>query len=278
MPTFNPRIGRVRALAAVMASAVWLAPAANAQVKAPASTVQNSTLDARLFHQLLIGEIELREGDLSAAYQLMLDAARRTSDEQLFRRATDIALQGRAGDEALVAVKAWRQALPGSPEAMRYQIQLLVQLNRTGDTVEPLQALLKITPSVQRAALIGALPRLLARSSDHILAANVMEQALLPYIDDPDTRVAARVTIGRGWLAAINGTKALALAQSAHEMDRSAEGPAGLALEMLPGTPAAEAIVQDHLAAKPDSNGVRLLYVRSLLNAQRYADAAPFSV
>ena len=273
MPTFNPRIGRVRALAAVMASAVWLAPAANAQVKAPASTVQNSTLDARLFHQLLIGEIELREGDLSAAYQLMLDAARRTSDEQLFRRATDIALQGRAGDEALVAVKAWRQALPGSPEAMRYQIQLLVQLNRTGDTVEPLQALLKITPSVQRAALIGALPRLLARSSDHILAANVMEQALLPYIDDPDTRVAARVTIGRGWLAAINGTKALALAQSAHEMDRSAEGPAGLALEMLPGTPAAEAIVQDHLAGKPDSNGVRLLYVRALLAGQRLADA-----
>jgi len=273
MPTFNPRIGRVRALAAVMASAVWLAPAANAQVKAPASTVQNSTLDARLFHQLLIGEIELREGDLSAAYQLMLDAARRTSDEQLFRRATDIALQGRAGEEALVAVKAWRQALPGSPEAMRYQIQLLVQLNRTGDTVEPLQALLKITPSVQRAALIGALPRLLARSSDHILAANVMEQALLPYIDDPDTRVAARVTIGRGWLAAINGTKALALAQSAHEMDRSAEGPAGLALEMLPGTPAAEAIVQDHLAAKPDSNGVRLLYVRALLAGQRLADA-----
>jgi len=101
----------------------------------------------------------------------------------------------------------------------------------------------------------------------------VMEQALLPYIDDPDTRVAARVTIGRGWLAAINGTKALALAQSAHEMDRSAEGPAGLALEMLPGTPAAEAIVQDHLAAKPDSNGVRLLYVRALLAGQRLADA-----
>jgi tetratricopeptide (TPR) repeat protein len=65
----------------------------------------------------------------------------------------------------------------------------------------------------------------------------------------------------------------LALAQSAHEMDRSAEGPAGLALEMLPGTPAAEAIVQDHLEAKPDSNGVRLLYVRSLLSAQRLADA-----
>jgi tetratricopeptide (TPR) repeat protein len=273
MPTFKPRIGRVHALAAALASAVCMVPAADAQVRTAPSAVQNSTLDARLFHQLLIGEIELREGDLSAAYQLMLDAARRTSDEQLFRRATDIALQGRAGDEALVAVKAWRQALPGSTEALRYQVQLLVQLNRTGDTVEPLQALLKITPAAQRAALISVVPRLLARSSDHILAANVMEQALMPYIDDAETRVAARVTIGRGWLAAINGTKALALAQSAHEMDRSAEGPAGLALEMLPGMPAAETIVQDHLAAEPDSNGVRLLYVRALLAGQRLADA-----
>ncbi|MEO6032109.1 MAG: tetratricopeptide repeat protein, partial [Burkholderiaceae bacterium] len=55
----------------------------------------------------------------------------------------------------------------------------------------------------------------------------------------------------------------------------SAEAPAGLALELLRREPAAEAIVQTHLAANPNSNGVRLLYVRTLLAAQRYADAAP---
>ena len=83
----------------------------------------------------------------------------------------------------------------------------------------------------------------------------------MPAAATATTRVAARVSIGRGWLAAINGEKALALAQSAHEMDRGAEGPAGLALEMMPGTPAAEEIVKGVLAAKPDSNAVRLLYV-----------------
>lgn len=271
MPTIRSKSSRTRVLAAVWAVAI--APAAFAQADAPASKVENSALNAALFHQLLISEIELREGELAASFQLMLDAARRTGDEQLYRRATEIALQGRAGDEALAAVKAWRQALPNSGEALRYQVQLLVQLNRTADVVEPLQALLKITPPAQRAALITALPRFFARSSDRNLAANVLEQALLPYINEPDTRVAARVTIGRGWLMAINGTKALALAQSAHEMDRSAEGPAGLALEMLPGTPEAEAIVKDQLAAKPDSTGVRLLYVRALLTGQRLADA-----
>jgi tetratricopeptide (TPR) repeat protein len=259
-------------LAAALACAVF-APLARAQAVDAPSKVENSALNGPLFQQLLIAEIELRQGDIAAAYQLTLDAARRTKEEQLFRRATEIALQGRAGNEALAAVKAWRQAIPDSADALRFQVQLLVQLNRTEDVVEPLQTLLKITPPAERSMLISALPRLLARSSDRNQAASVLEQVLLPYSEAPDTRVAARVAIGRGWLAAINGTKALALAQSAHEMDRAAEGPAILALEMLPGTPAAEAIVRDHLAVKPDSNGVRLLYVRSLLAAQRLVDA-----
>jgi tetratricopeptide (TPR) repeat protein len=289
MPSSNPRIGRARALSVLLAGA-FLAPAMSFAQTAPAPApqvippadaasaaapdkVENSDLNGPLFQQLLIGEIQLRDGDLASAYQLYLDAARRTRDDQLFKRATDIALQGRAGDEALVAVKAWRGAAPDSVEALRYEVQLLVQLNRTPETVEPLTNLLKLTTPEQRPSLIAALPRFFARSSDRNEAASAIEQVLLPYADAPDTRVAARVSIGRGWLAAINGTKALALAQSAHDMDRTAEGPAGLALEMMPGTPAAEAIVKDHLVAKPDSNGVRLLYVRTLLTSQRLADA-----
>lgn len=291
MRTFPTRSGRARAIAAAWASTTLVVCAtAQAQVKAPAAAsapsalaeaksaeasekVENSGLTAALFNQLLVGEIELRQGETGTAYQLLLDAARRTGDERLFRRATDIALQGRAGDEALVAVKAWREAVPTSTEAPRYQVQILVQMNRVGDTLEPLQALLKATPVMQLPALITAIPRFYTRSSDRTLAANVTEQALLPYIDAPGTRVAARVTVGRGWLAAINGAKALALAKNAHELDPAAEGPAALALEMLPGMPEAEAIVQDHLRVKPDSSGVRLLYVRILLASQRVVDA-----
>jgi hypothetical protein len=110
-----------------------------------ASRVENSSLDAPLFYQLLLSEIELREGQAGTAYQLMLDAARRSRDEQLFRRATEMALQARAGDQALSAVLAWRQALPQSADALRYQIQLLVALNRINDVEEPLSALLRQT-------------------------------------------------------------------------------------------------------------------------------------
>ncbi len=297
MPSHQLRPSHAQLLAVVLAAASTFAslPAAFAQAPAPTpapapvppasgasappdadaapAKIENSNLTAPLFNQLLIGEIEVREGDLSAAFQLMLDAARRTNDEQLYRRATEIALQGRAGDQALGAVKAWRQGLPQSLDALRVQSELLIQLDRLNDAVEPLQTLLKLSPPPQRLALINSLPRFFARSSDRKLAANVIEQTMLPYINDPDTRVAARVTVGRGWLLAINGTKALALAQSAHEMDRAAEAPAGLALEMLPGTPEAEAIVKDQLDAKPDSTAVRLLYVRALLTGQRVEDA-----
>jgi len=273
MPTPSPRTSRLPMRAAAVLASLACASTFALAADGKPSRVENSPLNAPLFNQLLISEIEVREGDLATGYQLMLDAARRTADEQLYRRATEIALQARSGDDALAAVRAWRQGLPGSVEALRYEIQLLVQLDRTADTVQPIQALIKLTAPAQRSSLINALPRFLARSKDRKLAANVLEQALLPYINEPDTRVAARVTVGRGWLGAINGTKALALAQSAHEMDRGAEGPAGLALEMLPGTPEAEAIVVDHLAAKPDSNSVRLLYVRALLTAQRLVDA-----
>ena len=276
MPVFSSRFRVARTVVAVAASIVMtqgvVAQGTDATQLALAK-VDNSNIDAPLFYQLLIGEMQLREGEAGAAFQVILDAARRTKDEQLFRRATDIALQSRAGDQALVSAKAWRQTLPESLDALRYQVQLLVALNRPQETLEPLQALLKQTPPAERPSLITALPRFFARSADKAQIATLTEKVLSPYVDAPATRNAALVTNGRSWLAAQDNAKALALAQSAHAQDPTAEGPAILALELPAGDASAAAIVQGHLAAKPDSNGVRLLYVRALLAVPRFADA-----
>ena len=255
------------------AQAAPAAPAASRPATKAESSVNNSSLDAPLFYQLLIGEIELREGDAGTAYQVMLDAARRSKDEQLFRRATEIALQARAGDQALDAAKAWRQTLPDSLDAHRYQIQLLIAMNRPADTLEPLRSLLKLAPASERSNLIATMPQFFARSTDRANAAAVLEQAVQPYLDSPDTRTAARVVVGQSLVATQRLDEALAMAYRAHKDDPTAEGPAGLALDMLPGVAQAEAIVLSHLQAKPDSNTVRLLYVRSLTGSQRFADA-----
>ena len=241
--------------------------------KVEIAKVDNSKLDAALFYQLLIGEIELRAGAPGEAYQVILDAARRSKDEQLFRRAVDIAVQARAGDQALAAVKAWRLAVPASLDAMRYHAQLLVPLNRIRESVEPLQSLLQRTPAAQQLELILAMPRFFARSADRAQAAIVVEQVLTPYLEAPQTRGAALVSVARGWLAASDRVKALALTQRAHQLSPGAEAPAALAIEMLADAPQADAVVLSHLAARPDSHDVRLLYVRALLTTQRIADA-----
>jgi tetratricopeptide (TPR) repeat protein len=56
-------------------------------------------------------------------------------------------------------------------------------------------------------------------------------------------------------------------------LDLRAEGPALVALDMLPEQAAAEAIVTQHLAAQPKSLGVQLGYARALAAAQRYVEA-----
>ena len=272
MPSFSP-IARAACALALASSMSALSPLAAAQAVASNASNGNSGLDAPLFYQLLIGEIEFRSGEAGTAYQVLLDAARKTRDPQLFRRATDIALQARAGDQALLSARAWRTAWPDSIEAHRYVIQLLVVLNRSAETVEPMKSLLDITPAAGRVEQIIGLPRFFGRAQDRKQAAGLIEQVLQPYANVPATQTAANVALGRSWLLAGDTGRALELARRAHATDPTAEGPAQLALDLLPGTPTAEAIVIGHLSARPANNAIRMLYSRTLSGSQRFADS-----
>jgi tetratricopeptide (TPR) repeat protein len=246
---------------------------AAAQADPAAETRGNSSLDAPLFYQLLIGEIELNSGEAGSAFEVILDAARRTRDDTLFRRAVDIALQGRAGDQALSASRAWRTSNPNSLDALRVQLQILSALSRMGEAAEPLRAMLALTPEAEQPSLIAATPRFLQRASDPKQAAAMLEDVLRPYLDKPATAAAARVAMARGWLAAGETAKALALAQVAAKEDPAAPGPALLAMELIASQPAAEKIVAGFLQRADADFSIRLSYVRALTGLQRYADA-----
>ena len=273
MSAFNVRSRHRAALALALAGFMLAGPAVAAAPPA-APKVQNSSLDAPMFFELLLGEIELTQGDAGDAYQRLLGAARRSKDEQLFKRATDIALQARAGDQALAATRAWREALPESQDALRYQIQIYVALNRIADAEEPLVSLLRESPRPALPAMIEAVPRFLGRSADRLAVATVVERALKPFADAPETRTSALVATGRGWLAAGDSSKALAYAQRASAAEPGAESAAFLALDLMAQQPQAEALVAAQLAAAPASPNVRLLYVRTLATTQRLGEAA----
>ncbi len=235
-----------------------------------------SALDGELFYQLLVGEITAQEGEPGAGYALILDAARKTGDAQLYQRATEIALQSRSGDAALQAALAWKQALPTARDPNRYVLQILIALNRITETAVPLKTGIELAPAEDRSLAIAAIPRAYARVNDKKLASEVVEQALAAYLANPATAASAWTTVARMRLAAGDTQGALAAIKTASAADPRYQGPALVAMDLMQaGVPEAELLVTRYLA----DNGktypeIRMGYARALLDAQRYAEAS----
>ncbi len=268
-------IRTLRRTALVVLIATLCANVSFAQNK-PESTAPpvNSALDAELFYQLMLGELNAIGGEPGVGFSILLDVARKTGDPRLFKRATDIALRGRSGDSALQAARAWRSALPQSREANRYLLQILIGLNRLEETLDPLKRDLSLTAIPERSATINSLPAYYARSSDKKQAANIVEQALAEVLDSADFGPAAWTSIGRLRAEAKDMEGALAAARRGHSLDPMADGPAILALSLFSaGSAPAETLLTDYLGR----NGryeVRMDYAVALIGKQRYAESS----
>jgi len=232
--------------------------------------------NAQIFYQVLLGEMSAASGDTGAAISLLLDAARKTQDEALFQRATDLALGARAGETALQVARSWRQAFPKSLPAARYQLQILTAINRVSDSAESLRAVIELTPASERNQVLALVPALYARASDKKLAASVIEQSLAAALADAQSSASAWSAVGRARLAAGDSGGALEAVQRALAADARSRPALGLALDLMtPGQTQAEALVRRYLdgpgQAEPQ---VRIDYVRNLLDQQRYAESA----
>lgn len=246
---------------------------ANAQSPGVNAAPGASALDAALFYQLLLGELEARGGEPGAAYSLILDAARKTHDAALYQRAVDVALEARSGDSALSAARAWRQAIPASKDANRYVLRILIGLNRIGETLEPLKREIAAPDAGQRAATIAALPRYFAYATDKKLVEATVERALADDLTGPATGAAAWSAVGRLRLDAGNVDGAIEAARRAQAIDVKSESAARLALSLMSAkVPQAEALLKQYLEKSPTPE-VRMDYARVLLDAQRYAEA-----
>ena len=250
-------------------------PAELAEAKAAQEAAQSSLLNNVLFYQLLVGEITVQEGEPAAGFALLLDAARKTSSAQLYQRATEIALQSRSGDAALQAAQAWKQDQPASRDANRYVLQILIALNRISDTIEPLQTEIRLAPDAERSQVLGAVPSAYARVNDKKLASATIEEALAIYLVSPATTSAAWTTVGRMRLLANDNQGALEAAQRGQVGNVRSEGPALISLDLMETKPVeAGVLIRKYL----DSNAtampeIRMGYARTLLEAQRYAEA-----
>ncbi|MGY8903082.1 MAG: tetratricopeptide repeat protein [Burkholderiales bacterium] len=267
-------------LSLMLPASLWAqTSAATEQLDAPQAEVSNSALDAALFYQLLLGELNVGLGEPGTAYSLLLDAARRNGNESLYQRAVDLALQARSGDAALAAARAWKEAKPASREANRYVLQILVALNRLPETVEPIRTEIALADGIQRNAAMVAVPRLFARVADKKAAVAAIELALAGYLNPTaanagNSSAAAWAAVGRMRLAVPDAAGALQAAQRGQQTNPGAEEPVALALDLMEAKqPQAEVLVRNYLQANPLSD-VRMGYARALIDTQRYGEAA----
>jgi tetratricopeptide (TPR) repeat protein len=272
---YGSMIRTLRRTAAVVLIATLCANAVFAQNKPEsADGPANSALDAELFYQLVLGELNAIGGEPGVGFSILLDAARKTGDSRLFKRATDIALRSRSGESALQAARAWRTALPQSREANRYLLQILIGMNRLVETLDPLKRELALAASAERPAAINSMPTYYSRAADKKQAATIVEQALTEQLASPELGPPAWTSIGRLRADTKDLDGALDAARRGQALDARADGPAILALSLFSaGLAQAEALVQRYLEGGGRYE-VRMDYAAALLGKQRYAESS----
>jgi tetratricopeptide (TPR) repeat protein len=238
----------------------------------------NSTLDGRLFFYIVTAEMYAQTGDPAKAFQLMQEAARQQRNADLYRRAVNIALQSGSGGSALSAVRAWRKDFPTSDEAQRFELQILLALNRVSETAAPLKSLVQGLKGQAQVDAINSIPNTYANVKDKSDAVRTVRSALLGVKWDKPSAVAMHTSLGRMALAAGDLAGAVQEAQAAHRLDQTADWPALLALGLMEqGQSDAEAVVLSHAKATaapaPHKHTVALAYARVLVNLERWAEA-----
>ena len=257
---------------AVLSSCVlgcWAQPAEPAKDTA----ARPSALDGMLFYQLLLGELNVREGSPGAGFSMVLDAARKTRDPQLFQRAIDIALQSRSGEAALQAAQAWKRELPGSQEPNRYILQIQLALNRVAEAGKTLADTLNELPLDEQLGGIISIPRVFAKVNDKVQAAQVVEKALSPFLSRPALAASAWTTIGRMYRDAEQWPQAVDAALKGHAANKTAQGPLILALSMLSSdTPQLKTLLDEAMRSAV-AGELRLAYAKALIAQRAYGDA-----
>jgi tetratricopeptide (TPR) repeat protein len=268
------------ALGTVTASAQPARPPSTAPAQPPktgtpsaAREEAQAALSAELFYEILVGEMAASEGALTDAQAMMMEAARTSGDEKLYRRATELALQSRSGERALHNARTWLDAYPESRNANRAVLQILVALNRIPDSASYLRKEVQTTPAAAKPATFLSITQLYNNASDKPLAADVIEQALEGELKDPTSGPMAWAAIGHMRLIADQKAAALQAVQNAQDLSPDTGAITLLAMELLEsGSAEVEPLVKRYLARNPSAQ-IRMAYARVLLGQKRVAEA-----
>jgi tetratricopeptide (TPR) repeat protein len=243
--------------------------------RAASPAVSNSALNAQWMFELLLGEMNINEGQALTGLTLLLDVAKKSGDEKLFERSVEIALQSHSADAALEVTQSWRVAHPKSLAAHEFSLQIFIALNRLSDAQQSLEKLLSLTPKGELADTIKSLPRSFARSSNKHQAVLVLQAALEPFKSSKTLGAVVWSTLGQMHLIAQEPQDALKSGIKAHQLNPMALEPLWLALGLMEQRQSdAESFLTPLMAQKPNPypEEVVFAYARVLLEAERMSE------
>lgn len=231
------------------------------------ATLPHLSLTPPMLYELLAAEIAVQRQQLQSAYNSFASLAAQTRDARLARRATEVALGGRAFEQALTSSRLWAELDPASDEPKQAVEALLLATNRLAE-VEPLlaQRLGAAREKQQVDAYYGHLQRTLTRIEDRKGA-----WALLQRVSRDDLGLlSARRT--RAVMAEVAGDRDAAIEETRAAL-RLAPEDAGTAIQLarlLQGQPdkgpaQAAKLLEDFVRSHPDEPTARLALARVYL-------------
>ena len=246
----------------------------------PAGAPPDVNLTGPLLFQIMAAEVALQRGDTGAAFATYLSVARATRDARLARRATEIAIGGRAAPQALEAAQLWRELDPTSADAAQAVAALLVANGKYDEAATALAA--QIKAAADPVAELGRIQRSLARAPDRAAGFALLEKLAQPYRDDPQIGADVRLTLAGGAHAAGLAPRAIELAQSALALRPDFERAALTAAQLMArpegkdeaaGRARALQLLRDFLARNPKAVEARMGYARLLVADAKYDEA-----
>jgi Flp pilus assembly protein TadD len=231
--------------------------------------VPNVNMTPAMMVQLMNAELAFKKGDWQGPYLTLMSLAQQTRDPRLAKRAAEMALSAKQADDALAAVKLWRQFSPNSDEANQYYLGLIILSDNLVEAESVLkQRLAEATPGA-RGLVMFQMQQLLLRAKDKAAAVAMLERLVAPYGNMMETHVVlAQTALARG-----AKDDAVREARAALQIRPDSEIAILTLAQVTEGDEQSMKVLADFLAAHPDAREVRTAYARALVNAKQYEAA-----
>jgi tetratricopeptide (TPR) repeat protein len=248
--------------------------AAEAAAGAPAPAQEeeklpNVQMTSAMMQQLLKAEMAFKNGDWQGPYLTMMSLAQQTHDPRLAKRAAEMALSAKQPDDALAAVRIWRDYAPNSDEANQYYLGLVILSDNLVEAEKILtQRLAQATPG-ERGLVMFQMQQLVLRARDKEAAVAMLQRLVAPYGNMMETHV----VLAQAALAKGAKQDALREAQTALKLKPDSEIAVLTLAQVTEDEAQVGKILQDFLAAHPEAREVRAARARLLVNNKQFEAA-----